>query len=193
MLKRFRTIVPIALVAVMVMAIPARPATASEPTHCVVRLEPVGPGVAPGSISTVEVDGGCYSTLAEAVAVGTGGRVQLPVSTQPKDLTQTMIDENTISTLAGDTLIGTEWDDTGYGGGSKDYFANAGCANNTWEDPQVGSTWNDRFESGKGFANCDHNRKFQHANFGGDVRLCTPNCSTYGALRNEVSSLRWKD
>ncbi len=192
MYKRFRATVP-AIIAFAMIVMPVPTATAAEPVHCAVRLEPVGPGVAPGSISTVEVDLGCYATFAEAVAAGSGGTVQLSASTQPGDLTQQMIDDSTVSVLAADTLIGTEWDDTGYGGGSKEYFANAGCANNTWEDPQIGSTWNNRFESGKGFANCDHNRKFAQFNFGGDVKLCTPNCSTYGTLRNDVSSLRWKD
>jgi hypothetical protein len=57
----------------------------------------------------------------------------------------------------------------------------------------MGATWNDRYESGKGFSSCDHNKKFEHADYGGAVLTCTPNCSTYGVLRNEVSSLKWKD
>ena len=56
----------------------------------------------------------------------------------------------------------------------------------------VGNFWNDDFESGRGFGGCDTNKKFKAANFGGDVLTCTPDCLSYGVLRNEVSSLRWK-
>jgi hypothetical protein len=91
-------------------------------------------------------------------------------------------------------LIGTEYSETQYDGTSKSYFAAVTCsATVTWEVSYVGDTWNDRFESGKGFGGCNHNRKFAASQFGGASVLCTPNCTSYGSLNNLVSSLRWRD
>ena len=90
-------------------------------------------------------------------------------------------------------LIGTEYNALGFGGSSNDYFASTACAGtDVWEVNYVGDAWNDLFSSGKGFGGCDHNKKFQDADFGGSVLTCTPNCNDYGLLSNEVSSLRWK-
>ena len=80
-----------------------------------------------------------------------------------------------------------------YFGASASYYAPSGCGNTTWEVSYVGNSWNDLFESGKGFGTCDRNRKFEHSNFGGNSILCTPNCSDYGQVRNRVSSLRWRN
>lgn len=160
--------------------------------NCAVRLEPTGSGEGVGAVLTAPVDLGCYETLADAVAVGTGGTVTLPAGTSAGELTQSMLDSGGAST-ASSFLLGIEYDDTSYGGSSLSYFASGDCVGTTWEDSYVGDTWNDRFESGKGFSSCDHNKKFEHKQFGGAILTCTPNCSTYGVLRNEVSSLRWKD
>ena len=93
----------------------------------------------------------------------------------------------------GSVVIGTEWDGTGFAGGSQSYTASTTCSSTTtWQVPNVGPEWNDRFSSGKGLGGCDTNRKFQHENFGGNVRVCTPNCADYGALGNQVTSLRWR-
>ena len=80
----------------------------------------------------------------------------------------------------------------GYTSNSKSYLAPDACAGNIWETDYVGDAWNDLFDSGKGFGGCDTNKKFVHANFGGDVLTCSPSCGDYGSLRNQVSSLRWK-
>ena len=56
----------------------------------------------------------------------------------------------------------------------------------------VGAFWDNVFSSGKGFGGCDTNKKFENTNFGGSVLTCTPNCTNYGTLSNQVSSLRWK-
>ena len=90
-------------------------------------------------------------------------------------------------------LIGTEYNSSGYAGASQSYFAPVTCSTGVvWEVADVGATWDNRFQSGKGFGGCDTNKKFQNTNFGGNVLTCTPNCSDYGALSNQVSSLRWR-
>jgi hypothetical protein len=166
-------------------------AASDQAQHCVVHLVPTAPKTDDGVISASLEEEGCYATLEAALEVGTDGEVDLPDGTEPGDLTQALIDVSI--TLDTEVLLGTEYDGTSFDGGSNSYFAPSGCANTTWQVANVGSTWNDRFESGRGFGTCDHNRKFEHQDFGGSVVLCTPNCGTYGGLRDEVTSLRWKD
>lgn len=159
--------------------------------HCVFHLEPVSrpkPHVISARLEKV----GCYETFSEAVENGSGGAIKLPDATTPRNLTDGLIMDSTVARVGDDTLIGTEWNTTGYGGISNSYMAANACSGVSYETPYVGDVWNDRFESGKGFGGCDTNKKFVHSDFGGDVLTCTPNCSDYGALRNEVSSLKWK-
>ncbi len=167
-------------------------AEAGQPQHCAARLDPVGAGSKPGTVDAVLVDLGCFDTYAEALAAGSGGAIQVPEGTTPDSLTQLTLDAAT-APLASDVLIGTEYDAVGYDGSSISYFAPSTCSATTnWQVSYVGATWNDRFESGKGFGNCDTNKKFQHSNFGGAVLVCTPNCNDYGFLADAVSSLKWR-
>lgn len=91
-----------------------------------------------------------------------------------------------------DVMIGTEFNLNNYNGASKDYFAANTCQGDTWEVSLSGTAQNDTFQSGKGFGGCDHNKKFAGPSFGGNSLTCTPNCTGYGSLDNDVSSLRWK-
>jgi len=131
---------------------------------------------------------GCFMTYEAAIEAGLGGSVDIAAGTTVEQLTDAVL-----ATGSGDELIGTEWNQTGYGGGSKSYFASSTCsASNSWEVDYVTDTWNDLFSSGRGFGGCDRNRKFEDSNFGGASLLCTPNCTNYGSLSNQVSSLRWR-
>jgi hypothetical protein len=108
-------------------------------------------------------------------------------------LTDALLAADTIASATADVLIGTEFVGTNYTGTSKSYFAPETCSIGVvWDVGNVGATWDDRFSSGKGFGGCDTNKKFEDTNFGGSVLTCTPNCANYGALSNQVSSLRWK-
>jgi hypothetical protein len=188
---KFRSVAFLGVSAVFFLAAPAEAVPQDDDLHCVAFLVPIGPKSDAGVVTASLEEGDCYPTLEEALEGGTGGQVALPAGTSPDELTQPLL--NSSVTAASDVLLGTEYDDTGLSGGSKSYFAATGCAITTWQVSNVGAFWNDRFESGVGFGTCDHNRKFEHADFGGSVVLCTPNCSTYGGLRNEVTSLRWAD
>jgi hypothetical protein len=165
-------------------------ATAAEndAAHCAARLEP-----AEGEPSATVVELGCFPTYAQALAAGSAGMIRVSAGETPASLTNADVESATDSS-ASSVLIGTEYNETGYIGTSKSYFADVTCsASVTWDVSYVGDTWNDRFESGKGFGGCDHNRKFAASQFGGSSVLCTPNCTSYGSLNNAVSSLRWKD
>jgi hypothetical protein len=188
--RKFRLVAMGSVAVTLLLATPATAGSQDEDQHCVVRLVAISQSDG-GVISAAPEEVGCFPTLEEALEAGTGGEVALPPGTSPLDLTQSVLDG--AMTAASDVLIGTEYDATGFLGGSRNFFAASGCAGTTWQVPNVGATWNDRFESGKGFGTCDHNRKFEHDSFDGAVVLCTPNCSTYGSLRNEVTSLRWAD
>jgi hypothetical protein len=160
---------------------------ATSANHCAFRLDPFGRVGARVQARPVLI--GCYSTFAAAVEAGSGGVVRLAEGTTPESITDSAVGEQ----LAADVLIGTEYGALSYGGASKSYFASSTCsATQTWDVNYVGDTWNDTFSSGKGFGGCDHNRKFEHADFGGTVVLCTPNCTSYGSSSNTISSLRWK-
>lgn len=160
--------------------------------HCVSWLEPIGPPDPTGIILVRAVDRGCYATFARAIEVASGGVTHLPASTTPARLTDRMLRDATTDAI--NALIGTEWDGIGYAGMSKSYSYPSTCsASVSYALSYVTDEFNDRFSSGKGFGGCDQNRKFAASNFGGASKLCTPNCSNYGAgVSDQVSSLRWE-
>ena len=155
--------------------------------HCVIRLVPlhrVGT-VVDASLERV----GCYPSYEEALEVGLGGSVDIAEGITPMTLT----DEMAAAEATSSVVIGTEFDLKNFLGESTSYTAPTTCSSSTtYQVGNVGAFWNDRFQSGRGFGGCDTNRKFQHENFGGAVRLCTPNCGDYGTLGNQVTSLRWR-
>lgn len=188
--RKFRLVAFGGAAFVLLVAAPAIAAPRDEGRHCIVRLVALSQ-TEDGVITAALEEGGCFPTFEQALEAGTGGQVALSEGISPGELTQSLLEDSV--TAASDVLIGTEYDSTSFLGASRNFFAASGCAGTTWQVANVGATWNDRFESGKGFGTCDHNRKFEHEDFGGAVVLCTPNCGTYGSLRNEVTSLRWAD
>jgi hypothetical protein len=170
-----------------------QPASAAQATNCSFFLLPVGQGSAPGEIETVPVALGCYATYSQALAVGSGGSISVSTTTTPASLTDAILASSSADSVTTSILIGTEWDDIGFQGASNSYFASSTCTlSTTWQTHWVGDAWNDLFESGKGFGGCDKNKKWEDADYLGAVVACTPNCTDYGALKNEVSSLRWR-
>lgn len=168
-----------------------QPARASTGSNCAYLLVPVSEDNGVTSTSPTLI--GCYDTYSEALAAGSEGSIDVPSSMTPARLTDATLAASTAAPAVSDVLIGTEWNLNSYAGTSNSYFASSTCSSSqTWEVSYVGDTWNDRFNSGKGFGGCDTNKKFQASNFGGSVLTCTPNCTDYGTLSNEVSSLRWK-
>jgi hypothetical protein len=176
------------LLAVLAGSLLAVPAQGRNGRHCAYRLVTVSRH---GSVNEARADLiGCYSTFAQSLAAGTGGSVHVSDSMTPQRLTDA---ELQTGTRAGLVAIGTEFNNNGYDGVSRSFFAESTCsATDIWEWNYVGDDWNDRSNSGKGFGGCDHNKKFEAADFGGNVLTCTPNCTNYGILANEVSSLRYR-
>jgi hypothetical protein len=168
------------------------PASAAVGRHCAYRLIPIG--AAGGGVISARLDlVGCFPTFSEALRAGSGGGIRVSADTSPASLTERQLRSQSTATGRGSVLIGTEYDLTLYASFSNDYFAASTCTGSTtWQVASIPAPFNDRFESGKGFGGCDTNKKFRNANFGGTVVTCTPNCSNYGALNNQVSSLRWR-
>ncbi len=166
----------------------AQPTRADAGGHCVYRLTPVE---RIGTIlSAVPELVGCFGTYELALEAGLGHAVDGGAGLTPENLTDQALDSFGITASV---VIGTEWDSNSFTGESNSYTAGSTCSSSTtWQVANVGAAWNDRFQSGKGFGGCDTNRKFQHENFGGTVKLCTPNCADYGTLSNQVTSLRWR-
>jgi hypothetical protein len=185
----------LALVVGLLMAgsIAALPAQANGGHHCAVRLVPIAPKDAHGVIRSKAVNLGCFASFSEALKVGSDGAVSVAADTSPASLTQDQLKRSTDVVPNANVLIGTEYVNLAYGGVSQSYFAPTACAgDDVWEVNYVGDSWNDRFESGKGFGGCDHNRKFGAADFTGGSIVCAPNCLDYGTMADRVSSLRWK-
>jgi hypothetical protein len=176
------------LVLAGVLAGIAQPAKADVGQHCAFRLVPLE---SDGVVTDASLDlVGCFATYEAALEAGIGRGADVGAAVTPESLTDEALESPTITASV---LIGTEYDGSGFAGSSNSYFASSTCTSSTtWQVANVGAAWNDRFQSGKGFGGCDTNKKFQHENFGGTVRTCTPNCSDYGTLSNQVTSLRWR-
>jgi hypothetical protein len=177
-----------ALLAVLTGSLLAVPAQGRNGRHCAYRLVTVARH---GPVNEARADLiGCYSTFAQSLAAGTGGALRVSERMTPQQLTDA---EVATDTRAGSVMIGSEFNLNNYGGVSQSYFAPSTCsATDIWDVNYVGDDFNDKFNSGKGFGGCDHNKKFAAADFAGNVLTCTPNCGNYGDLANEVSSLRWR-
>jgi hypothetical protein len=179
----------------VILVLGLTPTAQGDPVrHCVSWLEPLGPPGPSGVIHARPVDLGCYETFARAIEVASDGAIHLPASATPAQLSDQMLRQATEPDAADSVIIGTEWGGTSYAGASHSYPAASTCsASVSWDLSYVTDAWNDRFSSGKGFGGCDVNRKFAASNFGGASKLCTPNCTNYGAgVADEVSSLIWQ-
>jgi hypothetical protein len=180
-----------ALALLTMSVVGAQPALANG-GHCVYRLEPLQhrhTGVIPAKLKLV----GCYAHFRDAVAVGSYGSIQLTSDATPASLTEEELAAGSSVSTRVSVLLGTEYNGQLFSGSSNSYYAASTCtASTTWEVANVGAAWNDTFESGMGFGGCHTNKKFRNTNFGGTVVTCTPSCSNYGSLVNQVSSLRWR-
>jgi hypothetical protein len=189
--RRIASFLALAVTFSSLIATPIALAAKQADEHCVYRLVAVSTSPETSTTEAVVEEEGCFETFSEAIAYGSGGEVTVDSAVGPADLTQDMVAAAAIPD-GGDVLIGVEYNQPNYDGSSAAYFASSGCASTTWEVPYVTDKWNDLFESGRGYGSCDRNRKFAGSQFGGASLLCSPNCSNYGSLRNEVSSLRWR-
>lgn len=185
-----RVLVALALLAMSVVG--AQPASGTG-AHCAYRLDPIRQQARSGVVAARLKLVGCYPRFRDALASGSGGSIQLAAGTSPASLTGGQLVAGSSLSTRVSVLLGTEYNGSLFAGASNSYFAASTCtASTTWEVANVGAAWNDMFESGMGFGGCRTNKKFRNTNFTGSIKTCTPNCSDYGTLDDQVSSLRWR-
>lgn len=159
-------------------------------SHCVVHLEPtlvIGRTVH-ASPRTV----GCFATFARAVLASTDGVVKLPRGASPLDLTQRMLTTATRQSPAAEYVLGIDWEHSYKGGVSVQWTAGGTCFGTNWVLSSVGSTWDNRISSAKGYSGCNEYRHYEHANYGGARLDCTDYCATMGLLNDHTSSEQYR-
>lgn len=167
---------------------PGTPAP-SEPAgqHCVATVEPIQNEK---EVSKVE-EGGCFTTLAEAVSVATDGELRLDPKTKPRDLTEKML-----STKGKKTIIAIDFDKPNFEDRSNSMTWNSnrgGCKPNLeFRVAYLGQQWNDRVSSVLGAGNCTRQYLFEHTEFNhnkkGEVARCRPSCQGFRIMDNKASS-----
>lgn len=92
-------------------------------------------------------------------------------------------------------LIAKFYDNTDYRSLLREYYGQYPCsAGYSYGRPDLRVDGVDnRFASGQGFSSCDRITVFDWYNYTGPEYSCGPNCSTFGALNDEVSSWRITD
>lgn len=167
-----------------------------ERPHCVVKIEPLARGE---TVSEVR-SGLCFRTFAEEMAYATGGRLRLA-----PDVSREQFSEAQLSAAAqGSTIIGTDWEDPNFScnifGPCLDWvvgndFGCTGGRNYVAASMPIvnGFNWNDQVSSSKAYAGCSRYLHYEHANYGGAVLNCSPQCAIMGVMNDATSSEKWFD
>jgi hypothetical protein len=174
---------PVAAAPVAAAPVTAAPTTAaSGPTdHCVLRAASTGKLAAPV----------CFDSFRAAIAFATDGRV----ADAPESASTAAVDPAFAARLdgavtAGSAVLGLEYVNVNYGGGSLTLSAAYGCDNSSDVDWQFGSLpsgWNDRISSFRSFSNCIQ-RLYRDVNFGVAITPATASMSWVGSAANDQAS-----
>ncbi|WP_041330131.1 hypothetical protein [Roseiflexus castenholzii] len=157
--------------------------------HCVVYAE----ATAPGSSAAPVAWRGCYPTF-EAIAVATDGRVHLPPSASPDDLSDDMLHSQSATDVhpaQSSFVLTIEYDDTNYRGASLTTTGMMPCPSDgsAFLLPSLGA-WDNRIESVRLYSNCNRAFHYENESYGGnygDYRSDTPDMTS---MRNQASSLK---
>jgi hypothetical protein len=164
-------------------------APAGSVNHCVLRA---GGGAPASGTSTTLV---CFGSFRSAIAYATGGQI----ADAPESATQAATDPAFTAKLdepstLNSAVLGLEYADVNYGGGSLTLSAPTGCDNSSdvdWQFASLPSSWNDRISSFRSFSNCIQ-RLFRNVNFGVAITPATANMSWVGSAANDqASSIRF--
>jgi hypothetical protein len=176
----------------MLAARPSREAAKAK--HCVAKLQRVAPDVALSQVADLN----CYPTFSDAIFAATEGAVLLPakesLKEQLKVLNQELNFQKATPTPGAPYVISVDYRDASYVGTTLTFTATEPCSSTVfYELAGMPAGWNDVTSSTLGYSSCDQNIQYEHANFGGAVLTCTPNCAGFGALNDRVSARRWFD
>ena len=169
------------------------PAEASGPTpgsagpagNCVLRLDRTGTAGAPV----------CFDSFQAAIAFATGGVVtDAPASAGSAATDPAFAARLATAGPAASAVLGLEYADINFGGGSLTLSAPAGCDNSSdvdWQFASLPASWNDRISSFRSFSNCIQ-RLYRDVNFGVALTPATTSMSWVGSAANDrASSIRF--
>lgn len=159
--------------------------------HCVMGLAPMRPGQKASDVLSYN----CYATFSDAIAVASGGRIHLPATATPRDLTRAMLLHAT-STPNNRNIFGVEFVDAGYGGASLSYITYAGpCSSSTtYGVNSMPSGWNDVISSlYSDLYGCVWTRLWSNNNQSGASQCYSGDTSYVGNVMNDqTSSIYWR-
>jgi len=88
-------------------------------------------------------------------------------------------------------LIAKFYDNTGYGSLLVEYYGPSACSDSiSYGKTTLPGDLDNKFASGKVFSDCNLISVYDFANYSGPSYSCGPNCSSFYALNNNVSSWR---
>ena len=166
--------------------IPALPANAASPRHCIAQAP------TDGAAAVMQ----CYGTFAAAIAAASHGRVRLDPNTPAELLPPTAVAANIEAARADGAgplttvIIGIDYTAINYGGSSFTWYQSAGCGN--YYTSSMPSGWNDVIESAANYSGCG-TTLYHDINFGGSSTSIGVDgaASTLGSFNNQASSQRW--
>ncbi len=88
-------------------------------------------------------------------------------------------------------LIAKFYDNTNYTTLLIEYYGASACSSTiSYGVTALSSNLDNRFASGQSFSNCNQIYVYDFTNYGGPSYSCGPNCSSFYALNDNVSSWR---
>ncbi|MGL5852471.1 MAG: hypothetical protein ACRCZD_16965 [Phycicoccus sp.] len=146
------------------------PTTGAAPgAHCVVTATP--------DTATPEVSIECFDTLADSSAFARGASTASGIGA---------------ADVAASTVVGIEYQDSGFGGGSLTLTAAAdgfSCSGGRFVNfPTLPSGWDNTIGSARSYAGCKSGH-YRYTDNGGPVVIC--GCSSLGSLDDRTSSIRF--
>jgi hypothetical protein len=145
----------------------------------------------------------CFATFRAAIAYGTGGRItDAPASSAAAALdprfaakveaaNATAATRSAVAPAAGSVVLGIEYADANFKGGTLTMTAGGSCDNSSDADFRFGSMpagWNDRITSFSSFSNCAQ-QLFRSVNFtGGSLTIVIRSLANVGPAGNDQAS-----
>jgi hypothetical protein len=132
----------------------------------------------------------CFATFPAAVAFATGGKVTSAPATPAQAVRDPAFTAAVEAVTAGSVLVGIEYADLNFGGGSVSMYAGGRCDDSADADYRFASMpagWNDRISSFRSYSNCAQ-QLFNSTNFGGPLTGVVASLSYVGAGANDRAS-----
>ena len=160
--------------------------------HCYALISPINAN--DDKASTI-ITSECFNNFSDSIFAATKGRVKLNRSIQPGELTDEMLNgREEQSSFSYQVVIGIDWDDNDYRGGSYTWVVDGnGCSSTIqYGVSSMPSGWDNRVSSARGYSNCNSFYHYKNTNYDGSLIVCDPECSSMGTLNNATSSEKWR-